>query len=207
MKSVEEYINSFSEYDLIARNCRSKDEYKNIFISNCIDINNTDINIQEEITITNVLLNECEYIYYSKMNNISWNIILTNSKVENGFPFTIGCNIYIPFDIIVSYKKKELIKLLIHERLHIYQRYFPKDINEFILSKGYILIDQNNYLLKRSNPDIDRYLYKQNGMFSGCYYNSFDPKNINDCFQQLKYEHPYEHMSYELSEFLILKML
>lgn len=198
---MESYINSFSTYDLKARQCNSLDEYKKIINTNII---HSKLNkIYDCINIAEKKLKACTLINYSLMSRIKWKFLFTTNLVENGYPFTCEDIIYIPIEILDNHTKFNMIKLLIHERIHIFQRYFPSETNKYILSLGYNIYIKNNIVLRRANPDIDNYIYKLGDKMTGAYYTSINPKNINDVIQYCKYEHPYEHMAYELSDLLM----
>ena len=198
---MESYINSFSPYDLKARQCNSLDEYKKIINTNIISANLN--KIHDCIEIAEKKLKACTLINYSLMDRFIWKFLFTTNLVENGFPFTCEDIIYIPIEILNNHTKYDMIKLLIHERIHIFQRYFPTEANKYILSLGYQLYKKNNIVLRRANPDIDNFIYILGNKLTGAYYTSINPKNINDVIQHCEYEHPYEHMAYVLSDLLM----
>lgn len=202
---MDDYIFGLTLADLRARNVSSHKEYKYIVNQNCI---NVPIDLGNSINIANNILMNNNLFDYSNFRDYPWKISCTiNNVIENGYPFTLSDVIYLPIDIL--YKDlygKDFIRLLIHERIHIFQRFFPEIVNQYIYSKGYVLYRHVNrstvdYLL-RSNPDIDNFIYLLDGITSGSYYKSSNPKGIDDSYCKLKYEHPYEHMAYEISELL-----
>lgn len=203
---MDDYISSLTIADLKARGVESKQQYKNLVRNNCINI---PIDLTGPVSIANNYLSNSKIINYSRFVDFPWKFVCTiNNVVENGYPFTISDTIYIPYtELNTNIYSKEFIRLLIHERIHIFQRYFHYDVNKFIQSLGYVLYRPINrrsedYLL-RSNPDLDQFIYLYDGIPCGSYYNSPNPKNIDDVSCRLIYEHPYEHMAYKISELLI----
>lgn len=202
---MEKYIVSLTASDLSARHVSSHREYYDIVKRNCV---NCSIDLSDIIFKANEYLVSNTHFNYSKFQNYPWKIICTlNNVIENGYPFTVDDIIYLPIEELNNRNKDSFLKLLIHERIHIFQRFYPDDVNMYILNNGYILyrkIDRTNtdHLL-RSNPDLNEYIYLLNGKPSGNYYTSYYPLNIEDSVCQLQYEHPYEHMAYVVSSDII----
>jgi hypothetical protein len=98
------------------------------------------------------------------------------------------------------YDDNQLIKLLIHEKIHIYQKMYPNDVQLYIKLNGFIPIrkrEMNDNI--RANPDLDNWIYKdKDSNIYKAQYNK-EPKTISDVIyyptdSQL-YEHPYETMA------------
>ena len=142
-------------------------------------------------------------------NNYNWTFALTNNNYEEGFPHTRGSVIFLS-PIILNYTDNELIKTLIHESIHIYQRYNIEKISKYLSDKGYSIsrIKDKNSLI-RSNPDLDNFIYKdKNGNELIAYYNSEFPKGINDInLTVISEEHPFEKMAYEIAENYTKKLM
>jgi hypothetical protein len=95
-----------------------------------------------------------------------------------------------------------LIKTLIHESIHIYQRYNKREMDEYMIKNGFEKIRKKNKgELIRSNPDLDEFIYKdKNGIEMKALYNSENPNGIGDIKISHNMEHPYEYMAYEIAE-------
>jgi len=187
------YIKNLSIYDLRARKAKSNDEYKQTVINSCLDIT------AEQKKKLSICCREARKFFD---NNRQWIFACIDNNYEEGFPHTRTTIIFLSPNIINS-NEENLIKTLIHESIHIYQRY-NKEAMEVYLNK-------NNYSrnrkkpegsLIRANPDLDEYLYKdENGREFVAYYSSEYPKGINDItLTNYHYEHPYEKMAYEIAE-------
>jgi len=189
----DKYINNLSIYDLRARNVKTNDEYLNKAINSCLDFNQ---NQKEKLKI-------CvkEAIKYFN-NNFNWTFALVNDNYEGGFPHTRSSIIFLS-PIIINYSNIELIKTLIHESIHIYQRFNKTEIQKYLDNNGFIISrKRNKNSLERSNPDLDDFIYKdKNNNELVAYYKSEYPKGINDItINSLLDEHPFEKMAYEYAE-------
>lgn len=231
-KDEDKYVQNLSHLDLYARNAKTSNEYiENIqqlsssFTSDEIHIlNKCSIiadNLLRNIKITDI--NYVKHINLTHIADIKWIFSKTNSHIynksisyENGFPHTRKNIIFLSNNVIEN-EEDELVKILIHEKIHIYQRNNEQLFKEVIKEMGYIeLTDEiiyNNYELiekikyKRSNPDINNKIYRniKTGEVSICIYTSDKPSSITDVTGNMYNEHPYEEIAYELSEYIYKK--
>jgi len=143
------------------------------------------------------------YFDAKKCASIPWKLIITKGKInEEGMPHTKKDIIYIS-DEIVDLDMKMLISVLVHEKVHVYERKYPQLMEEWIKWAGYKLHrKQSSIPHARSNPDVDGWtyidpkgretvvLYKLNAL----------PKNILDAdypvYEDPSSEHPYEKLAY-----------
>ena len=102
---------------------------------------------------------------------------------------------------VINYTDDNLTKILIHESIHIYQRYNITEINNYLKENNYTVSRRrDSEPLIRANPDLDEYIYKDKDGEEMIYiYKSSMPKGINDIIPN-KNEHPFEKMAYEISE-------
>jgi hypothetical protein len=195
----DNYIKSLSIYDLNARNVKNSNEYIYKITNACLDFND---NQKQKLTNCAVIAKN----FFD--NNYIWKFALIDSIYEEGFPHTRKDIIFLSPKII-DYTDDILIEILIHESIHIYQRYNKTAINSYLLTNGYkISRNRNTEPLIRANPDLDEYIYTDKNNEEMIYkYKSINPININDIIPS-KNEHPYEVMAYEISEkYNKLKML
>jgi len=187
------YIKKLSIYDLRARKVNSNNEYKEKVINGCLNFTE-----EQKEKLKNSSIKAKQYFN----NNEDWNIGLINNIYENGYPHTRDKIIFLSPNII-NYDEIELTKTLIHESIHIYQRYNKKEIKEYLKENNYSFSRHKPLVsLIRSNPDLDNYIYKdKNGIELIAYYNSEYPKGINDItLKDYSYEHPFEKMAYEIAD-------
>ncbi len=103
-----------------------------------------------------------------------------------------------------------VVKILIHEKIHVFQRLYPnhKIIQDYMKSyhKHQLKDDfKLNEPFLRSNPDLDNWIYKDIKTNTIMYskYSSNKPNGISDTTTNHDMEHPYEKMAYEISYKLI----
>lgn len=188
----DDYIKNMTIYDLRARKVNSHQEYINIIITNVMDFNEE----QKE------KLRKCAKKASAFFNNgKEWKFALISSVYEEGFPHTREDIIFLSPSVL-NFDEKILTKTLIHESIHIYQRYNKSAIDEYMKKNGFEKIRrrEKNSLL-RSNPDLDEFIYKdKNGVEMNATYNSEYPNGIGDIKSSNNMEHPFEYMAYEIAE-------
>ena len=188
----DDYIKNMSIYDLRARKVRSYEEYISIISTNVMDFTDE----QKE------KLRKCckkARIYFD--NKKEWKFALISSAYEEGFPHTREDIIFLSPSVL-NFDEGNLTKTLIHESIHIYQRYNKKEIDEYLIRKGFERIRRREKGgLIRSNPDLDEFIYRDNnGVEMIAIYNSEYPNGIGDIKIASKMEHPFEFMAYEVAE-------
>jgi hypothetical protein len=200
------YYQNFNKYDLQVRNVTSISEYKEVIINSPITINfNSNNKIIKTINKIDNFFKNYKTIGFdgNKASKIKWNIgIIDGNFYEGGFPHTRSNVIIIPNNIIF---KDDLQKILIHEKIHIYQKEYSKDVEIFL--NHYEFKKYNKHIKFdniRANPDIDNNIYiDKNNNFLLSLYNK-NPKNIMDVTYYPNnnpiYEHPFEYMAYIIED-------
>lgn len=201
----DNYYDKFTDLDLSVRNVKSVQEYKK-------KIFNSPITIDDELK--NIINKQCNLIDLTlkkykiqgfdgdKASKIGWNIGIVNDKeYEFGLSHTRKNVIIIPKYLITM---QRLFNTLIHEKIHVYQKLYPEDMEIYLKNNNFKKISNINKKYIRANPDItnDIYVNKENKLLI-CQYNS-NPQNISDVtiypINEDKYEHPYEYMAYTLEK-------
>jgi len=188
----DDYIKNMSVYDLRARKVRSYEEYISIISSNVMDFTEE----QKE-----KLRRCCDKARIFFDNKREWKFGLISSVYEEGFPHTREDIIFLsPF--VLNFDDDNLTKTLIHESIHIYQRYNKKAMEEYLIRKGFERIRRREKGgMIRSNPDLDEFIYRdKEGVEMVALYNSENPDGIGDIKIESKMEHPFEYMAYEIAE-------
>jgi hypothetical protein len=212
IKDIDNYYKNFSDKDFIARKVSNIEHYQNNIKLSCIDINN---NIKKTL---NNCINKANYKLkkYScvgfdgpKCANIKWKIGVVKDKLyEEGYPHTRNDVIIIPLYLLNN--SSQLVNTLIHEKIHVYQKLYPEDINEYLQNNGFtkykLRSEYNEMFNTRSNPDMDEWIYKdKDGNIMMAEYID-NPKSIMDVktipINNSKYEHPFEYMAYDITEHL-----
>lgn len=199
----DDYFKHLSNADLCARSCKTVEEYKlrilnNLYIPNKINKNYILKKIHKAY---NLLSKENYYIDPYKLSKLKFNIVFVYDDIlENSFPHTRDNIIFLSTN---EFSNKDIIETLIHEMIHIYQRYYPADMQYYLDDNNYIFVRYNNKNDNvRANPDIDNKLYRLNGRLLIAQYNSNQPNDINDCTNN-EFEHPNEIMAYDISKKLV----
>jgi len=187
----DNYIKNMSLYDFYARKVKSGNEYKNKIINYCMDFTNNQKNkLIEYLKIAD------NFLIFK--NKIKWKFALIDNFYEEGFPHTREDIIFLSPNIFYL-NANEFIKLLIHERIHIFQRNIIDFNYNYLMKNNYkISRKRNTELLIRANPDLDDYIYTKNNKELLYIYKSDKPNGINDVYK-INEEHPFETMAEEIS--------
>jgi hypothetical protein len=141
-----------------------------------------------------------EWLNGTILSTIRWKFGCINDSYENGNPHTIGNTILLSKEDF-DRTERDFISLLIHEKVHIFQRYYPLYIKKYLTRyqfKPYR--KRTKYDNIRANPDTDRYVYERLGKVYRATYKK-SAKTINDIrLTNLKNEHPFEEMAYRVEE-------
>lgn len=203
LSDTDNYYKSFSELDMKARNINNLDEYYEKIKKSCITPNSFIRNILDRAVLIcdkKIKKYKIDGFDGEKCSKIKWIIgMVKNNEYENGFPHTRGNVIVIPVHLL---EKDNFIKTMIHEKIHIYQKLYPNDINIYLDKYGFTkFIPKTSDI--RANPDLDNWIYKnKDGEIMKKIYNQ-NPKSLSDVktfpSNNLKNEHPYEWMAYDLA--------
>lgn len=137
-----------------------------------------------------------------KMTAIPWVLALTEGeKYEDGLPHTRANIIFV--SSYINEQPKQLIRTLIHEKIHIYQRLYPEEMAQLLEKRGFRRWKLRMGIPRiRANPDVDPWVYisvdKDEPMLA--LYASDQPGNISDVLlPDATFEHPYEFFAYEVA--------
>ena len=191
VSSVEEYISIISK---VVGDYKDEDKRKEKNkIKRCISMASTHL---ENI--------DMEWFKREKSRLIDWNIgCIEGSDYEMGLPHTVDHIIILPIEIVRTFSDEKLTRTLIHEKVHIYQKIYPQDVDKYIDSKSFIKVRKRSEGDRiRANPDIDDWIYmnkEENRIYSSIYVEK--PKSITDTTtRDQRYEHPFEKMAIDISE-------
>jgi hypothetical protein len=215
-KDNDKYFQSFYDIDLKVRKINNINDYYKILYNSLCNPDNDIINkITNCIYKINVKLNN--YIkknnYYYDINlikfiNLKWKIGLTcNTEYENGLPHTRDDIIILNKNRINNYNELRIMKTLIHEQVHIYQKKYPDEMNKYLINnrfKKIKKIEMNDNI--RANPDLDNFIYQdENYKIYKAVYNE-NANSIEDVtyypFNSQSYEHPNEKMAIDFESII-----
>lgn len=213
------YINYITNYKIIEnifnnfiKHTRNSNLYYSGNLKNHVD-NEINKSLNEKIIIaTQKIKKNLDKNFYTENDLNIWNICVTKNNFMFNYPFTLSNIIFIPKNIINS---KDIVNTLIHEKIHIFQRYNINYWNNYILDntpfKLCKMVLYDNEIL---NPDT---LYEFNFIYS---HNNqsyrgiilYDKNNIKEYWTLNNkitfdnnlptYTHPYEVYAYKWADMI-----
>lgn len=157
---VSPFFTRMNKYDLIVRRVQSEDEYKVKYLNS---IRNFTCKQKKKL---------CELVYdanvvlerYKNINTIEWKFAKLANGIENNWPHTLGDTIML-HDVFFEDTRDNMIRTLIHEKLHLYQRVFTNYTNILVsLYLGYKYHGDMTVIDNiMNNPDLDGKLYTVKG--------------------------------------------
>jgi hypothetical protein len=198
-----------STWDLATRNSQTKKDYYNWYIQNIKNYSVSDrLILQYAVYKADNLLKP-----FKRISSIGWKFAKVSRAVENGYPHTFHDVIVFNDNILYDSSYKTIINLLIHEKVHIFQRLYPQETHLLFSRLGYEPygpLPEN----VRNNPDSDNTCYKVNNVPVAIVYNDaplgihdvrtvnvLDGSTLGACDigltqDILQYDHPNEIMAY-----------
>lgn len=180
-RDLDGYFKSLSITELKKRNTDTINGYIN-------SINTLDFSEEQKYTLSRCI-NKADKFFLTKfltnkygleIENIPWKLALTQGNAyEFGYPHTRVDTIFIS-DNIFSKNKEDIVKILIHEKIHLDQKRNPEKYLKIISIMGLTREQHAENITRRANPDIDKYVYYKDGSI---YSNS---------------EHPLEEIAYTI---------
>lgn len=207
----DEYISSLGKKDLAIRNVQTTTEYKKAIKDSFCEIDENLKNILTRSCLkVDKILNESEPIMWGidlgKLSKLNWNIGCTcDDKYENGFPHTRIDVIILPLNIVKKRDEENtLCRLLLHEKVHIYQKVYKKEVEEDIVTNQHFKVTGTR-ANDPANPDLNdkKYSHADKGQFYATYQNN--PKSFRDikyANDRSSFEHPFEWIAYEFEKLL-----
>lgn len=141
-----------------------------------------------------------------QLTDIEWNLACTlHPYYLDGLPHTRGDIIFLTDKVISQTSVKTLAGILLHEKIHIWQRKFPEDMKAWIAQKGFEathrVFDDS---LERSNPDTDGKVYKDShGNYLGVKFTSTTPLDLFAVDYSPSKDHPFEQMAHEIQKWIV----
>lgn len=162
--SKSSYFDSLTPQDLQVRMINNeKVNYTKYYIDNI-----RDFSASEKAHVA-ILVDQANKLTscFPRLHNIPWKFAKVDAHVENGFPHTLGDTIVLSdrfFNIHGDHIDQ--IKTIIHEKVHVFQRFYPQLTDNLIESWGFKKIKHMSLTDlpsdRRSNPDI-QHVYEKDG--------------------------------------------
>ncbi len=144
-------------------------------------------------------------IDFQKLCNMKWKLACFEAgKVEEGCPHTRQDIIFIDKGLMKNSNHKDLTRIMVHEKIHVYERAFPGHMSIWMKAKGFKRWRrESDYPRFKNNPDLDGWVYLDpDGREGLMQFKSMNPKDFWDqdypVKDQSSSEHPYETLAYIL---------
>jgi len=188
----DRYYNTFFQIDFLVRGVGNIKQYKDkIKDAGCSFTATEKQQIRKSVKMIDQVLAGLSQEWFDgkKASLINWKIGCIDDTYEEGFPHTRKTK----EGVVILLSKKNIDKrTLLHEKIHVYQKMYPKDVKKYLRLKK-IKKTGKRKEGHRANPDVDSFLYEG---FDSSYISN--PKSINDILYSQYYEHPFERMAKEL---------
>jgi hypothetical protein len=208
LSTKDSFFESFYDYDYYARQVKTFDEYLPLIKASVDDFTDDEKAKLQKCTA------ECDrflqYVTFpgfdgTKASNIVWKLGKVKGKLyEYGLPHTRLGNLILLPETNINEESNQLIRTLIHEKIHLYQQQYPDDMKIYLDRSNIVKIKKRQYDdLIRVNPDLDNWIYKDQTtgfVYDKAQYTSKYPANILDVKNpNQQFEHPFEKMAVEIS--------
>lgn len=200
------YLARLTPIDLKARRAGSIHEYMNSIVSNIYEFTPRDRTRIARLCqgvdawlIRRSHITEMYGVRGRDAASLPWILAATRGKVyDNGFPHTRMSVIFVSSETLAM-SDPDLAAILLHEKIHIYQRTYPMQVSDYLRRKGLVRVHaESSNPRHRSNPDTDGWVYAKNGKSIETVYRSNNPRNLADVNIQGMYGHPHEWIAYSL---------
>ena len=215
-KDDDKYFQSFYDIYLKVRKVNNIDEYYKILYNSLCEPDNKIMNkitncIYKLKVKLNNYKNKNNYYYdinLTKFINLKWKFGFTcNAEYENGLPHTRNDIIILNKNRINNYNDLRIMKTLLHEQVHVYQKKYPEEMNTYLGKNNFKKIKEIEGIDNiRANPDLDNFIYQdENHNTYKAVYND-KANSIEDVtyypVNNQSYEHPNEKMAIDFESII-----
>lgn len=150
------YFKKMTELDLKARNTKSVQEYVFLYANSFQDFTKEQ---RAELQSMVAEINK-KIMHHKNISSLPWNIAKVDVAVENGFPHTLGDMIILSDNFFMG-QRHSMMKTLLHEKVHVFQRKYQYETSVLLNALGYTkcLVPPRLERTKRNNPDLDENIY------------------------------------------------
>lgn len=208
MDDPDQYSHSLTEWDLIARKVTTEYEYRTRAAASATSFTEAQKTrfrtaAKKADNFFSTYAKTCSFLDLSTMKDIPWVFGLTRgNSYEDGLSHTRANIIFV--SALINETPARLYQVLVHEKIHLFQRLYPVKTTQYLQRQGYKRWKFRVGVPRiRSNPDLDPWIYinpsTESPMMS--VYASDTPTSISDTtIPHGEYEHPYEEMSYMIEK-------
>lgn len=217
ISDTDDYYSTFYETDLKVRNVENTEQYK--------------MKIQESVGYPNLYqkyklyfaVNDAQRFFrrkkqeygefwsgcdMEKLIDIPWKFgIMNHGLYENGLPHTRKDVILLEQTLIDNIPYDSCVATLIHEKIHVYQKQYPKETSAFVLQQYTKVKQREESDNVRANPDTDEWIYMDNETGETLKMEYVDrATRITDVkHANQRNEHPYEKMAVDIENVYLLE--
>ena len=200
------YLGTFTPLDLKVRKVSSLDEYIDTKIKPSV----SSFSLRDKIRLTRLgfLVDwqvfkapSLSYLDVKKLSKIPWRFgLVVGDDYEDGLSHTRKDVIVLSRRTLDTYSDSALAKTILHEKVHLYQKKYPKDAQNYVEARNFKR-SQHQDKRRRANPDTDgvTYMGPSGAVYTATYREG--AKSILDVDypggKSQLYEHPYEAMCIE----------
>nr|WRJ69989.1 hypothetical protein TetV2_00544 [Oceanusvirus sp.] len=207
------FIDALGRKNLRARAAETREEYKELYKSGLADWYAVPVELRQRLVgITGVAKRRLKEAGYHSLADMEWRYACSvGRKTENGWPHTTGDVIVMPLTALDRRGDEDLIRLVVHEAVHVAQRKDPVGTEGLVRGLGFARATASaerkiaSLGESRANPDTDGVLYERDEtichpVFHGNVSNLSDirylPDQVHDGLEWVDNpEHPYEIMA------------
>ena len=159
-KTLFSYIDNLSSSEILFKtnyklnNIHNKKHVLEFYIQNIIPFTVDEKRILVNYTeILNTYVKDT-----SLFNKYKWKFVKVSVNIEYKMPFTYGDIIFLPESFLLNISKDTCLEILLHEKIHIIQRYNENLFDKFYITKLNIIVNNiiisNDWMnVKFTNPD------------------------------------------------------
>ena len=199
------YVKNMSPTDLYARKVSSAEKYVHRARDSAIDFTpEQKLRFNEACANADAFfakMGSCP-LSVEKLVRIPWVLAMTEGETyENGLPHTRANIIFL--SSYINEQPQQLVRTMMHEKIHIYQRMYPEEMTQLLEKMGFQRWKMRMGIPRiRANPDVDPWVYLNRDQSAPmmALYTSDQPVSISDVFlEDAAFEHPYEFLAYEIA--------
>jgi hypothetical protein len=216
LQDKDQYYQTFFKKDFEVRKINNINDYLKIISKSVCDYHSSEKKkiidsiekINKQIKKIKNKYPQFHFIHLDKFLSLPWKFgLVCSKKYENGLPHTRQQYIIFEKKYLENISQKSLMKTLIHEKVHVYQKMYPQDIQYYLNHHQFKKIKpRESKDLIRANPDLDNFIYhdKHFNTYKAVYNN--DAINLEDItyfpHDTQFYEHPFEQMAIKFEKII-----
>lgn len=195
------YFSNLTQLDLIARGATTQQEYIKAYYNAYRDFTDSEKKrLETLVTLANGILDSKTY---RRFRAIPWKFVKVDNALENGYPHTLYDTIIVTSELLQG-ADNTVIKTLLHEKVHIFQRFHPIIVRELLRDLAWVPLTPTTLETvkptlynMRSNPDLDNliYVFGDDKLVVFQVYTSDQPKSLQESRTQVyKLDNPTEKL-------------